>query len=195
LWWTTGRPEKLSKNPDLIILDVMMPRMDGYETCSKIKAIEEYKNIPIIFLTAKSSEIDEVHGLNIGAVDFIQKPISPKKLIARVKANLRNMEPASEPAKIEIGHLVINKDNYTVFIEKKEKIFPRKEFELLYYLANHPGKVFSREVLLKDIWGTGVYVVDRTIDVHIRKIREKLDAHADLIETIKGVGYRFKREE
>jgi two-component system alkaline phosphatase synthesis response regulator PhoP len=186
---------KISQKPDLILLDIMMPKLDGFEVCSRIRQIPGFEKTPVIFLTAKSGELDEIHGLELGANDYIKKPISPKKLIARVKANLRNLEPASEPASISIGPLVINKDNYTVFIEKVEKIFPRKEFELLYYLANHPGKVFSRDTLLKDIWGTGVYVVDRTIDVHIRKIREKLDDHADLIETIKGVGYRFKRGE
>jgi two-component system alkaline phosphatase synthesis response regulator PhoP len=186
---------KISQKPDLILLDIMMPKVDGFEVCNRIRQIPGFEKTPVIFLTAKSGELDEIHGLELGANDYIKKPISPKKLIARVKANLRNLEPASEPASISIGPLVINKDNYTVFIEKVEKIFPRKEFELLYYLANHPGKVFSRDTLLKDIWGTGVYVVDRTIDVHIRKIREKLDDHADLIETIKGVGYRFKRGE
>ncbi len=186
---------KISQNPDLILLDIMMPKMDGFEVCRRIRQTSGFEKTPVIFLTAKSGELDEIQGLELGANDYIKKPISPKKLIARVKANLRNMEPASEPAKISIGPIVIDKDNYTVFVENEERIFPRKEFELLYYLANHPGKVFSRDVILKDIWGTGVYVVDRTIDVHIRKIREKLDGHADLIETIKGVGYRFKRVE
>jgi len=186
---------KIIENPDLILLDIMMPKIDGFEVCRRIRKLPGFEKTPVIFLTARSGELDEIQGLEIGANDYIKKPISPKKLIARVKANLRNMEPASEPAIINIGPLVIDKDNYTVFVGKDERIFPRKEFELLYYLANHPGKVFSRDVLLKDIWGTGVYVVDRTIDVHIRKIREKLDGHSDLIETIKGVGYRFKRVE
>jgi two-component system alkaline phosphatase synthesis response regulator PhoP len=187
--------DKINQNPDLILLDIMMPKVDGFEVCRRIRKIAGFEKTPVIFLTAKSGELDEIQGLELGANDYIKKPISPKKLIARVKANLRNMEPASEPAKISIGPLIIDKDNYTVFVGSEERIFPRKEFELLYYLANHPGKVFSRDVLLKDIWGTGVYVVDRTIDVHIRKIREKLDGNADLIETIKGVGYRFKRVE
>jgi two-component system alkaline phosphatase synthesis response regulator PhoP len=191
--------EKISKKPDLIILDVMMPRMDGYETCSKIKTMEEYKNIPIIFLTAKSSEIDEVHGLNIGAVDFIQKPISPKKLVARVKSNLRKMETGdssqSQSKEIAIGPLVINKEKYSVLLDGKPIILPKKEFEILAYLAGSPGKVFHRDKILNDIWGTDIFVVERTIDVHVRKIREKLDEYSDLIETIKGVGYRFKNLE
>lgn len=188
--------EKLSKKPDLIILDVLMPRMDGYETCNKIRGMEEYKNIPIIFLTAKSSEMDEVHGLNIGADDFIQKPISPKKLVARVKSNLRKIEATQTEdktnAEMTIGPLKINRDKYEISLEGKNIFFPKKEFEILAYLAANPGKVFHRDKILSDVWGSDVFVVERTVDVHIRKIREKLGPHADLIETIKGVGYRFK---
>lgn len=189
--------EKVSKKPDLIILDVMMPKMDGYETCRRIRAIDDYKNIPIIFLTAKSSELDEIHGLNLGADDFIQKPISPKKLIARVKSNLRKQESIDSVNKteIKIGPLVINKERYTVVLDGKNIVFPKKEFEILAYLAVNPGKVFHRDKILGDVWGTDIFVVERTVDVHIRKIREKLDKHADLIETIKGVGYRFKNIE
>jgi two-component system, OmpR family, alkaline phosphatase synthesis response regulator PhoP len=187
--------QKISQNPDLIILDIMMPKLDGYETCRKIRTLQGHENTPIVFLTAKSSEMDEILGLELGASDFIQKPISPKKLIARVKSNLRKHEAGeqkTEPVKINIGPLKIDRDTYTVIIDGTEKIFPRKEFEVLYYLANNPGKVFSRDALLKDIWGTDVFVVDRTVDVHIRKIREKLENFSDLIETVKGVGYRFK---
>jgi two-component system alkaline phosphatase synthesis response regulator PhoP len=188
--------EKMSQKPDLLILDVMMPRMNGYEVCEKLRGIDEYKNIPIVFLTAKSSEIDEVHGLNIGANDFIQKPISPKKLIARVRSNLRKIETnqieLSQNQEITIGPLVINKEKYTVTLKGKHIVLPKKEFEILTYLASNPGRVFHRDKILSDIWGSDVYVVERTIDVHIRKIREKLGPYAELIETIKGVGYRFK---
>ncbi len=190
---------KISENPDLIILDIMMPKLDGYEVCKRIRAFPGFENTPVIFLTAKAGEVNEIKGLELGANDYIQKPISPKKLIARVKSNLRKRE--NEPAekksvsKIKIGPLVIDKDQFTVHLDGKEKIFPRKEFEVLFFLAHNPGKVFSREALLKEVWGTGVYVVDRTVDVHIRKIREKLDKHSDMIETIKGVGYRFKSVE
>ncbi len=191
--------EKITQKPDLVILDVMMPKMDGYEVCAKIRAMEEYKNLPIIFLTAKASEIDEIHGLNIGANDFVAKPISPKKLIARVKSNLRKIEAAQEqsnaPKEIVIGPLVINREKYSVTLKGKRIIFPKKEFEILAYLASNPGKVFHREKILNDVWGTDVFVVERTIDVHVRKIREKLGSHEDLIETIKGVGYRFKSNE
>ncbi|MHB8580894.1 MAG: response regulator transcription factor [Ignavibacteriaceae bacterium] len=188
---------KISGKPDLIILDIMMPVLDGYEVCRRIRNTKGFETTPIIFLTAKAGEYDEILGLELGASDYIQKPISPKKLIARVKSNLRKNDGKNETvkAKIEIGPLVIDREQYVVYLNGKEKVFPRKEFELLYYLANNPGKVFSRDTLLKDVWGTDVYVVDRTIDVHIRKIREKLDKNFDLIETIKGVGYRFQSFE
>lgn len=185
----------LSEKPDLIILDIMMPQLNGYDVCKKIRALPEFKLTPIIFLTAKSNEVDEIQGLELGANDYIQKPISPKKLIARVKANLRRDIKKSDektlPAYINIAPLKIDRNKYLVSIDGVEKIFPRKEFELLYYLANNPDRVLDRDTLLKDVWGLDVYVVDRTIDVHIRKIREKLGKHADLIETVKGVGYKF----
>ncbi len=188
---------KISGKPDLIILDIMMPILDGYEVCRRIRDTKGFETTPIIFLTAKAGEYDEILGLELGASDYIQKPISPKKLIARVKSNIRKNDGKSETvkSKIEIGPLVIDREQYVVYLNGKEKVFPRKEFELLYYLANNPGKVFSRDTLLKDVWGTDVFVVDRTVDVHIRKIREKLDKNFDLIETIKGVGYRFKSFE
>jgi two-component system alkaline phosphatase synthesis response regulator PhoP len=186
--------EKITEHPDLIVLDVMMPNMDGYEVCSRIRATNGFKDTPIIFLTAKSSEIDEVKGLELGADDFIQKPVSPKKIIARVKSNLRKVvgQTGSTNNRIEIGPLKIDKEKYTVLVDGKSIIFPKKEFEILTYLAAQPGRVFPREKILNDLWGTDVFVVERTIDVHVRKIREKLDQHSDLIETIKGVGYRFK---
>lgn len=191
--------DKLSDHPDLIILDVMMPKMDGFETCKQIRLKKEFESTPIIFLTAKSGEANEIKGLELGASDYIQKPISPKKLIARVRSNLRKVEmlslQKSEPMEIKFGPIEINKEKYEVFIDGEKKIFPRKEFEVLYYLINNPGRVFGREILLKEIWGADVYVVDRTVDVHIRKIREKLGVHSDLIETIKGVGYRLKSVE
>jgi two-component system alkaline phosphatase synthesis response regulator PhoP len=191
--------DSLKLNPDMVILDIMMPKMNGFEVCKAIRESKEYKNLPVIFLTAKSSEVDEVLGLELGANDFIQKPISPKKLIARVKSNFRkvtvNITPESEQAPvIKIGPLVIDRERYIISINDNEKVFPRKEFELLYYLASNPGVVHSRESLLKNVWGSDVYVVDRTVDVHIRKIREKLDVYSHLIETLKGVGYRFKED-
>jgi len=191
--------KKISQNPDLIVLDIMMPEMDGFELYQQIKVNKEYQDIPIIFLTAKSGETDEIKGLDLGASDYIQKPISPKKLIARIKSNLRKSEQSEKKSKefknLKIGALEIDVEKFEVKIDNKKKFFPRKEFQLLYFLAQNPGKVINRETLLKEIWGNDVYVIDRTIDVHIRKIREKLGKHSELIETIKGVGYRFKHNE
>lgn len=191
--------QKLVEKPDLILLDIMMPKLDGFETCKRIRENNEFENVPIVFLTAKAGEIDEIKGLELGASDYIQKPISPNKLIARVKSNLRKAESSnlktSGPIKVKYGPIDINKEKYEVFIDGEKKVFPRKEFEVLYFLVNNPGRVFGRDILLKEVWGEDVYVVDRTVDVHIRKIREKLDKHADLIETVKGVGYRLKSVE
>ena len=190
--------DKLSKKPDLIILDIMMPHLDGYEVYTKIREREDFKDKPIIFLTAKSGEKDEIKGLELGASDYIQKPISPKKLLARVKSNLRKLgiENVSEKKmQLAIGPLLIDKEKYIVHVDKIETIFPRKEFALLFFLASNSGRVYSRDELLKEIWGDGVFVVDRTVDVHVRKIREKLGEHFNLIETIKGVGYKFKSVE
>ena len=159
-----------------------------------LRLAKELEKKKIIFLTAKSGEIDEIKGLELGASDYIQKPISPNKLIARVKSNLRKAESIapkkSDPIRVKYGPIDINKEKYEVFIDGEKKVFPRKEFEVLYFLVNNPGRVFGREILLKEVWG-----VDRTVDVHVRKIREKLDKHADLIETVKGVGYRLKSVE
>ncbi len=189
--------KKVSEKPDLIILDIMMPNMDGFEVCRRIREKSEYADIPVIFLTAKGAETDEIKGLELGASDFIKKPISPGKLVARVNSNLRknSKEEKNLPVIIETGPLHINRDRYVVKLDGNEVVFPKKEFELLYFLANNPGRVFSRDALLKTVWGVDVYVVDRTVDVHIRKIREKLANYSDLIETIKGVGYRFKSVE
>jgi two-component system, OmpR family, alkaline phosphatase synthesis response regulator PhoP len=191
--------EKLNENPDLIILDIMMPKMDGFETCKKIREQKKYENTPVIFLTAKAGETNEIKGLEIGASDYIQKPISPKKLIARVKLNLRKSESLfnskTGSIKIKYGPIDIDKEKYEVFIDGEKKVFPRKEFEVLYFLVNNPERVFGREALLKEVWGSDVFVVDRTVDVHVRKIREKLGKYSNLIETVKGVGYRLKSVE
>ena len=189
--------KKIDQHPDLIVLDIMMPEMDGFELYELIKQNKEFESIPIIFLTAKSGETDEIKGLNLGASDYVQKPISPKKLIARIKSNLRKSSSSDKKAKVaeevKIGPLIIDVEKFVVRIDGKQKFFPRKEFQLLHYLASNPGKVLNRETLLKDIWGNDVYVIDRTIDVHIRKVREKLGKYSELIETVKGIGYRFKQ--
>jgi len=190
--------EKMVQYPDLVILDILMPKLTGYEVCKKIKANADYHNIPIIFLTAKTSEIDEILGLELGASDYIKKPISPQQLMARVKSNLRkfeNKDDLSSKSNKEIYNvngLTIDVEKYIVKVHNTEKLFPKKEFELLCFLVKNRGKIFSRGSLLTNVWGANTYVDDRTVDVHIRKIREKLGDLADLIETKKGVGYKFR---
>ncbi len=184
------------RRPSLILLDVMMPAMNGLEVLRQLKSRPATAGIPVVFLTAKGSEVDEVIGLELGADDYIVKPISIPKLIARVKAVLRKSEsrrPSEQPGKeYRAGVLHIQPALHLVHIEGKETFFPKKEFEILTYLAAHEGEVITREGLLNAVWGRDVYVVDRTVDVHIRKIREKLGRYADYIETIKGIGYRFR---
>ncbi|HEX2867114.1 MAG TPA: response regulator transcription factor [Ignavibacteriales bacterium] len=189
--------EKMSEKPDMIILDVMMPEMDGYEVCRRIRENKLLCHIPIIFLTAKSAEADEVMGLEMGADDFVAKPISPKKLVARIRANLRWKDKPSvygnesEPL-LKLGPIEIDRQGFEVRIDGVAAHFLKKEFEILSLIAMKPGRVMRREVILNEIWGEESYITERTIDVHIRKIREKLGSHAEMIETIKGVGYRIK---
>lgn len=179
------------ENPNLILLDIMMPKMSGIEVCELIRKNPNLKHIPIIFLTARSDEKTEIEGLNMGADDFITKPISTSKLISRIKAVLRRIDENDLQVRVLTVHdLEIDKDKYMVRRGSEEFHLPRKEFELLYYLARKKGKVRDRQTLLNKVWGDNIYVVDRTVDVHVRKIREKLGDH--YIETVKGVGYRFK---
>ena len=178
-------------SPNLVLLDIMMPKMDGMEVVERMRADKNLTHIPIIFLTARGDEKMEVEGLDKGGDDYITKPISTKKLISRIKAVLRRFEESTQMSdKIEVHDIVIDKDRYIVSKGEKEFQMPRKEFELLYFLAGQKGKVMDRQTLLNQVWGTDVYVVDRTVDVHIRKIREKIGSK--YIETVKGVGYKFK---
>lgn len=179
-------------NPNLVLLDIMMPKMDGLEVVERMREDKKLKKIPIIFLTARGDEKTEVEGLDKGGDDYITKPISTTKLISRIKAVLRRFEETEEMAnKIEVHDIVIDKDRYIVTRGEDEEFqLPRKEFELLYFLASRKGKVMDRQTLLNQVWGNNIYVVDRTVDVHVRKIREKLGD--EYIETVKGVGYRFK---
>lgn len=185
------------KHPQLILLDVMMPEMDGLEAVRALKKNPATAKIPVIFLTARSSDVDEVVGLELGADDYITKPVSLPKLMARIKLTLRKKsgtadEDAAASSILRHGVLEINRSHYKVYVSKKEVFFPKKEFEVLSFLVKNAGKVVTRETLLSQIWGSDVYVIDRTVDVHIRKIREKLGTHAEYIDTIKGVGYRMK---
>jgi two-component system, OmpR family, alkaline phosphatase synthesis response regulator PhoP len=177
--------------PDLVLLDIMMPKMDGLEVCRRMRSDADLHHIPVIFLTARGDEKTEVEGLDLGADDYVTKPISTTKLISRIKAVLRRFsETESQVDKLDVHDLEIDRDRYIVKRGDEEFQLPRKEFELLYYLAGKKGKVRDRQTLLNKVWGDNIYVVDRTVDVHVRKIREKLGDH--YIETVKGVGYRFK---
>ena len=186
-----GALEKLNKNPDLIILDIMMPEKDGYEVCKIIRA--QGNTVPIIFLTAMDREFDEIKGLECGGDDYLRKPFSPRILIARINSIFRRLEKIKEKGTfIAYNGLSINTDTYVVKIDENELTLPRKEFELLAFFMNQPDTVFSRKSLLSSIWEDDVYVVDRTIDVHINRIRSKLMDYKNWIETVKGVGYRFR---
>lgn len=177
--------------PDLILLDIMMPKMDGLEAVEIMRKDEDLQKTPIIFLTARSDEKTEIDGLNKGGDDYITKPISTTKLVSRIKAALRRFDDSAKTGnKLEVHDLEIDKDRYIVLQSGVEFQLPRKEFELLFFLASRKGKVLDRQTLLNKVWGDNIYVVDRTVDVHVRKIREKLGDH--YIETVKGVGYRFK---
>ncbi|GAA5522701.1 phosphate regulon transcriptional regulatory protein PhoB [Fodinibius salicampi] len=178
--------------PDLILLDIMMPKMDGLEVVERIRDDRQLKRIPVIFLTARGDEKTEIEGLDKGGDDYITKPISTTKLISRIKAVLRRFEETAieDQDKINVHDITIDKDRYIVTQADEEFQLPRKEFELLYFLASRKGKVMDRQTLLNHVWGDNVYVVDRTVDVHVRKIRKKLGD--EYIETVKGVGYRFK---
>lgn len=178
--------------PNLILLDVMMPEMDGIETCDRLRKMPELSNTMIAFLTARGEDYSQVAGFDAGADDYITKPIKPKVLISRLKALLRRQSSGKEETvqKLDFGDLVIDVDQYVVSLNGEKIELPRKEFELLSLLASKPGKVFPREEIMDRIWGNDVVVGDRTIDVHIRKLREKLGS--DKIKTIKGVGYKFE---
>jgi two-component system alkaline phosphatase synthesis response regulator PhoP len=178
--------------PDLIVLDIMMPKMDGIEACRIMRTMPEFKNTFMVFLTARSEEYSEIAGFNVGADDYIAKPIKPRALVSRINAILRRNAPAEDISdnKLEIGDLVIDREAYLVYKAGAKVVLAKKEFELLYLLASKPGKVYTREVILKNIWEDSVVVTNRTIDVHIRKLREKLGD--DIVATVKGVGYKFE---
>jgi two-component system alkaline phosphatase synthesis response regulator PhoP len=177
-------------HPDLVLLDIMMPKMDGVEACRQIRAIPELANTFIVFLTARSEEYSEVAAFDVGADDYITKPIKPRALMSRISALFRrDSKKKGSSNQIKIGELLIDRTSYTIKLKGREISLPKKEFELLFFLAQNPNKVFSRDDLLQNIWGSDVYVLARTVDVHIRKVREKIGD--DYITTVKGVGYKF----
>ena len=186
-----GVEKAKKKVPHLIILDVMMPEMDGIEACEIIRNTKGLESTIITFLTARGEDYSQVAGFDAGADDYITKPIKPKVLISKIKALLRRMKEDSTQTEevMEVGNIVINREEYKVINDGDEIILPRKEFELLALLASKPDKVFKREVILDKVWGQEVVVGGRTIDVHIRKLREKIGD--DHFKTVKGVGYKF----
>ena len=176
--------------PELIILDVMMPQMDGIEACEKLRLIPELSETVITFLTARGEDYSQVAGFEAGADDYITKPIKPKVLTSKVKSLLRRFKTQDDSQQIlKLGNITINREEYKIFVDTQEMVLPRKEFELLSLLASKPGKVFKREDILDRVWGNDVVVGGRTIDVHIRKLREKIGEQK--FKTIKGVGYKF----
>ena len=176
--------------PHLIILDVMMPEMDGIEACEKLRENPDLSDTLITFFTARGEDYSQLAGFDAGADDYITKPVKPKVLLSKVKALLRRFkESEDEDTKMKLGNLVLNREEYKVVLGKEEIVLPRKEFELLALLASKPGKVFKREDILDRVWGNEVVVGGRTIDVHIRKLREKLGDNK--FKTVKGVGYKF----
>ena len=176
--------------PNLILLDIMMPEMDGVETCRKLRELPEAQQTHITFLTARAEEYSEVAAFDAGADDYIVKPIKPRALMSRINALFRKeSKRMKQTDKVEIRELVIDRSSFTVTVNEKPVTLPKKEFELLFFLAQSPNKVFSRDELLHQIWGSDVYVLARTVDVHIRKVREKIGE--GYISTVKGVGYKF----
>ena len=177
--------------PDIILLDVMMPEMDGIEACSQLREIESLSKTMIIFLSARGEDFTQIAAFDAGADDYINKPVKPKILLKKISSiSRRILSENNNTSNIIIGSLAIDRESYTVTLEKDEITLPRKEFELLHMLASKPGKVLTRDEIMFKVWGTQVVVGDRTIDVHIRKLREKIGEK--YIKTIKGVGYKFK---
>ena len=185
-----GKEMAIKVKPDLIMLDIMMPGMDGVELCKELRDIPDFEDTLILFLTARGEDYSQIAGFDVGADDYITKPIRPRVLIARVKALLkRKSKQLSAENIIEVKSIVIDKDKRDVKVDNKSVHIPKIEFDLLVLLASSPGKIFTREDIYLKIWGSDVYVSDRTLDVHIRKLREKIGN--DFIKTIKGVGYGF----
>lgn len=186
--------EKAKKHlPQLVVLDIMMPEMDGIEACENIRSIAGMENVIITFLTARGEDYTQLAGYEAGADDFIQKPIKPRVLVSKINALLRRIstkDSTNEKNIIEVGNLKIDRDEYKVYKDDNVLVLPRKEFELLSLLASRPGKVFKRDEIFDNVWGNEVIVGGRTIDVHIRKLREKLGD--DYFKTVKGVGYKLE---
>lgn len=199
--FTSGKEglEHLRRHPvDLVLLDIMLPDLDGFEICKRLRAEDRMKSLPIIFLTAKGEEIDRVLGLEIGADDYVVKPFSPRELVARVKAVLRRQtRPVERQEVVEAQDLRLDARTQEVMVGGKPTELSTLEFKLLHFLAAHPRRIFSREQLLDEVWGRDHFVTPRTVDVHIRRVREKIEVQPDrpqYIQTVRGAGYRFAAE-
>ena len=176
-------------DPRLIVLDVMMPEMDGMETCREFRSLDQFKNTLIIFLTARDEDYSQIAGFEMGADDYVTKPVKPRVFLSRLQALLRRGETETKKSSIRVGNIELDEDKYLVYKDNGEINLPRKEFQLLQLLMSKPGRVFTRDEIMNKVWGTETIVGDRTIDVHIRKLREKIGD--DYFKTIKGVGYKF----
>ena len=186
--------EMASGDGDLIVLDIMLPGVDGYEVCRKLRSRVETEEIPIVFLSAKTEEEDQIEGLMLGGDDYLTKPVSPQVLVAHVKAVLRR-SGVEESSILEVDGLKIYEDEYRAELNGEDLGLTLTEFELLRYLVRHPRKAFTRQQLLETIWKDAMMVTERTVDAHIKNLREKLGDYAEHIQTVRGVGYRFVREE
>jgi two-component system phosphate regulon response regulator PhoB len=192
----TGLAMALKEMPDIVLVDLMLPGMDGLEVCRRLRADRRTAAIPLIMLSAKSGESDRVVGLELGADDYVTKPFSPRELTARVRALLRRTEGYHEPAALlRRGAMVIDLERREVTCEEREIVLTATEFRLLHFLAAHPGRVYSRGELIDNVLGRDVEVLDRTVDVHILALRKKLGKHGEMVETVRGFGYRFQQED
>jgi phosphate regulon transcriptional regulator PhoB len=187
------------KSADLVLLDILLPDLDGAEICKRLRSDDRLKSVPVIFLTAKGEEIDRILGLELGADDYVVKPFSPRELVARVKAVLRRQVRATEKQEVvELGDLRLDSGMQEVTVRGRAVELSTLEFKLLHYLVSNPRRVFSRDRLLDEVWGRDRFVTPRTVDVHIRRLREKIETQADkpqYVQTVRGVGYRFSPEE
>jgi DNA-binding response OmpR family regulator len=194
-----GTLEALAQfDPDLVLLDVMLPDADGFELCRRIRNTPALAQVPVLFLTARSDEVDRVLGLEIGGDDYVTKPFSTRELVARVKAHLRRRESAPEPAGIEIGPFRLDREAHRVFLRGSELTLTETEFRLLDFFLNHPGHAYNRSQLLDSVWGDQQFVTPRTVDVHIRRLRERIEDRPEdprYLTTVRGFGYRFEAPE
>ena len=190
IFWDTLQ----EKQPDLILLDVMLPGIDGIELLTRMKGMERFREIPVIMATAKGTEFDKVQSLDLGADDYLVKPFGMMEMVSRVKAVLRRCKPREDPNLLKLGELVLNRSEHKVTIAGERVVLTYKEYELLKLFLAHPGVAFTREKLLQNVWNTDYVTESRTVDMHIRTLRQKLGAYGSIIETVRNVGYRLEKQ-